>query len=173
MPLALPLVNGRRFDFSSVEVKTNGASIVGRAVSSINYSDTLEPGVVRGGSPLPLGLTRGEYTAEASMEMPKEESVLFLAALVAQATGAAALLGATGSAIPQGYMEVRFEIDVAYAESMLAAAIQVDHLNGCRIKSVSDSHARGADGLMVRLDMFVQYIVRNGLMPMGVDVMVK
>jgi hypothetical protein len=162
MGLAIPIVNGRRFDFTSVEILINGIPLVGRAISSITYRDSLEPGVVRGGSALPLGLTRGEYTAEMSLEMPKEEADRFLTAL-------AAISPAAGSA--GGYMEARFEVDVAYAE--LFGATQIDHLNGCRVKSVDDSHAKGSDGLTAKFDCFVQYILRNGKSPLGAEAMIK
>jgi hypothetical protein len=162
MGLAVPIVNGRRYDFTSVEISINGVPLVGRAISSINDSDTLEPGVVRGGSALPLGLTRGEYSAEMSLEMPKEESRMFLAALAATSLG-------TGSAL--GYMESRFEVSVAYAEGF--GQTQTDRLNGCRVKRVDESHARGSDGLTVRFECFVQYVNRDGLSPLGVDAMIK
>lgn len=162
MPLAVPIVNGRRYDFTSVEIAINGIPIMGRAVSSISYSDSLEPGVVRGGSALPLGLTRGEYSAEATLEMPKEEADRFLGALSV----------AAGGQLSTGYLEARFEVDVSYAENAFAV-LQTDHLNGCRLRRVDESHARGADGLTVRFECFVQYVTRNGKMPLGPDAMIR
>jgi hypothetical protein len=158
MPLAVPIINGQRYDFTSVQIMVNGVPIVGRAPSSINYSDTLEPGVVRGGSALPLGLTRGEYSAEATLELPKEESDTLITALAATTLGA-------------GYMEARFEISVAYAE--ILGRTQVDQLNGCRVRRVDESHARGAEGLTVRFELFVQAIIRNGKPPLGIASMIR
>ncbi len=170
MPLALPLVNGRRFDFSSVLVMMNTIPCVGRSITAINYEDALTPGQVRGGHPMVLGLTRGDYDANASMEMPKEESDLFLNWIIAQGTAAGLMQGS----VPPGFMEVRFEIMVAYAESLISSAIQTDELNGCRIVRVSDAHQRGGGaGLSVRFDLFVQHILRNGKAPMGIDALIR
>lgn len=162
MGLAVPIVNGRRYDFTSIDIAIDGIPILGRAPSSITYRDSLEPGVVRGGSALPLGLTRGEYTAEMTLEMPKEESTTFLKALAATAGGA----GSAG-----GFMEARFEVTVSYAEGF--GKTQTDRLNGCRVKSVDETHAKGPDGLTVKFECFVQYIMRDGLMPLGVDAMLR
>jgi hypothetical protein len=159
MGLAVPIINGRRFDFTSVELFINGVPIIGRAISSIAYSDSLEPGVVRGASALPIGLTRGEYSAECTIEMPKEEAKDFLGALAATSVGL-------------GYMEARFEVQVAYSEAPVGATRR-DLLNGCRVKRVDESHSRGTDGLTVRLECFVQYISRDGTMPLGLPAMIR
>jgi hypothetical protein len=155
-------VNGRRFDYTSILAKVDGLPLVGRAFTSVNYDDGLEPGVVTAGSPLPLGLTRGVYKAQGSLELPKEEADLFITALAVTA-------GGTGSV--NGYMEARFELTVEYAEAL--GKTQIDHLNGCRVTHVSDAHAKGGEGLVTKFDLFIQYIVRNGKFPLGLDAMIK
>jgi hypothetical protein len=162
MGLAVPIINGRRYDYTAIDILIDGLPVLGRAPSSISYDHSLKPGIVKGGSPLPLGLTRGDYEASATIEMPKEEADTFRTLLAATSAGA----GSAG-----GYMEARFEMTVAFAE--LGGPMQIDHLNGCRVTHDSESHSKGGDGLTVKFELFVQYIIKNGKMPLGVDAMIK
>ena len=164
------LINGRRYDSSSVSIQitptgpANGAvgQVVGavagavgagslfQGISEISYSDKLEPGKHRAiGSPKILGMTRGQYDAEASMVMYKEDAQGLLEALAAFG----------------GYGEVAFQIVVTYAET--GAAPIVDTLEGCRITSVDDSVSAGSDPLTVSFELAPVNILRNSKSMVG------
>jgi hypothetical protein len=66
-----PLVNGTRYDWSSAGFKMGGADEYG--FKEISYTDTIDRGEVRGVGPQVIGHTRGEYKAEGSFVMLKEE----------------------------------------------------------------------------------------------------
>jgi hypothetical protein len=152
MSIIQPLVNGYRYDFASIELLVDGVPVVGDGFSSISYDDTNEPGVVGGASAMALGLTPGTYSAEGEVEFLKEEEDEFLGVLVSAGAG--------------GIYEARFLVNVGYAEA--GAPVRVDQLVGCRLKKISDAHQRGGnDGLKVRHGLYIQYIIRNGKMPLS------
>jgi hypothetical protein len=150
MPLEVPLINRNRYDFASIEAMVNGLPVLGRTFKAIEYSDSVQRGVVRAGGRLPLGLTGGEYTAEGSLEMPKEEFDIFLGVIT------------QGGA--RGYLDAPFEMSVTYAE--LLGPLMVDHLYGCRINGTSQSHQTGPDGLVVRVPLYIQMLILNGKRPL-------
>lgn len=157
MALQAPLINGRRYDFASVETAVNGLPVLGRTITALDYSDSVQRGIVRAGSPLPIGYTRGEYSAEGSIEMPREEYPLFLSAITANS--------------PLGIYEVSFELTVAYAE--LGQALQVDNLNGVRLNGAAQTLQRGPEGLVVRCPLLIHLVVWNGKLPLSPDVIVR
>lgn len=158
MALAVPIVNGRRYDFSSLEVLTDGIPILGRAYKSVGYRESKKPGSVRGNSAIRLGRTRGPYEASGEIEIPKEELDLFLTSI-------------TGGGVI-GYLEAVFEITVAYAD--LNAPLIVDHLNGCQITDIDETHASGGDGgLVARCSLDIQALIRNGKLPLSADAMLR
>jgi hypothetical protein len=128
-----PLVNGNRKSFASVEIDIKGRKF--RGITEINYSDTLEPGMARGASPIPLGHTQGDYEAEASLSMFREEFEEMMA-----------LLG-------DGYGEVEFPITVTH--STRAGRTTTDRLPAVRIKGVDTSHSQGTDPTTVKIDLTV------------------
>ena len=145
MSIAYPLINGNRFDYSSIEINLDG--LIYRGVKSIDYSDQLIPGKVKGTSAMAVGRTRGDYEAEASIEVFKEEWALLAAGLASKP--------------PYGLGEVTFGVVVAYAD--FGAVTVVDTLGACRIKKPSESHAQGSEGLTVKIDLDPLYILHNGI----------
>ena len=135
-----PLIRGLRYDYSSVDINVNGRGVTG--VTEIEYSHKLEPGKVRGTSAQVLGRTRGQYEAEGSFTMPKQEADELRAALGA------------------GYMERSFDVVVHYAER--GQPLSTDRLVACRIKSESNSHKEGSDALAVKFDLDVIALISNG-----------
>ncbi len=138
-----PLVNGNRHDYSSVEINVNSRIFTG--VSEVSYSDALEPGKIRGTSAMKNGRTRGEYDPDGSITLYKSEFQELIAALGA------------------GYMEVSFPIVVHYQEP--GSPIITDRLIGCRIKKAEDSHKEGSEALVVKCDLDIMGVVRNGVTP--------
>jgi hypothetical protein len=59
MAISYPRINGLYFDWSSIEINIDGDVVVG--VKEITYSDTTEPGEVRGPAPNLIGRTRAEH----------------------------------------------------------------------------------------------------------------
>lgn len=140
-------INGIVYDYSSITIVVNGVPYPG--ITEINYSDTLEPGILRGTSAFMRGRTRGMYEAEASFTMAKEDYNVLIKALVTLGGGIA------------GFMEVPFLISVSYAEA--TAALINDTVEGCRIKHNENSHSAGnSDGLVQKADLSVFRIGWNG-----------
>ena len=138
-----PDINGLRYDYSSAEINVAGRVITG--VKEVRYSHKLEPGKVRGTSAQINGRTRGQYEAEASITLYKQEAQELIAALGA------------------GYMEVAFEVVVHYADA--GQPVTTDRIVGCRIKSQENSHQEGSDALSVKFDLDVIAVIENGVEP--------
>jgi hypothetical protein len=141
-----PLINGHRYDFSSIEFKykpPTGVVVRTLGLKDIDYSDSLEPGKVRGNHAQKVGRTRGEYDSEASFTMYKSEFDEMVA-----------LLG-------PGYMEKYFDLSVTYAEA--GSPTTTDSIVACRIKKVSNAHSEGGEPLAVKVDLDPSHILRNGL----------
>ena len=146
MPLPqFPLVNGNRFDYSSVEIVIAG--IPYRGVQSISYKHALKPKKLYGTSAMPLGRTRGQYEpGEPSMDMYKEDYEVLTTALLALGLG--------------GYGEANFQILVSYQE--IGSSLIVDTLNGCRITEDEDSHKQGDAESIVKVTLDIMELLRNG-----------
>lgn len=140
-----PLVNGRRFDWSSVKVKVKGTTYIG--IKAVNYKQSLKPGVVMGTSPQPIGHTLGVYEPEAGMEMYFAEWEDLKAAL------------------GDGYMAAVFDVIVQYSVAKGQPVI-TDEIRGVRITAVDKSFSQSGDPLSVKLDLFVMGILENGAKPL-------
>lgn len=138
-----PLINGRRHSFASVQLTLNGKRFAG--VASVSYSDSVEPGTVRGTSSQPLGFTRGDYSAEASVALYLEEAAEFEAEL------------------GNGIYDKVFDMTVVYADDG-APTIQ-DDVIGCRITSISNDNQSGTDGSQKEYELLPHYIRRDGRDP--------
>lgn len=143
-----PLVNGFRFDWSSAVVKFGGALFYG--VKSITYKHSVDPGKVRGNRAQVVGVTRGEYNAEGSVELYKSE--------YDELTTALAMKG-------RGFFGQFFETSVSYSEAPDMPVI-TDLLHGCRLISAENSHSEGSDALVVRCDLLIMSIAENGKSPL-------
>lgn len=141
MAIQYPDINGKRYSFASIEAKINGAKYLG--FKSINYSDGIEPGIVKGTSPQPLGRTRGEYSASGDCEVYLEE--------------AQAVIDALG----EGWGEKPIQIVVQFAED--GKAVQTHQLNGVLLTKAEHSNAVGTDASSVKFTMsIISPILRNG-----------
>lgn len=138
-----PRVNGITFDFSCIEIDTDGT--VFKDFEEISYNDACEGGEARGTHQQALATTPGEYKAEGSLTMLKDafnEWVL--------------LLG-------DGYMLRQFPITVNYGNDF--TPLTTDTLHACRIKKVEDQHQKGTEPLKVKVDFSVGQVDRNGVKP--------
>ncbi len=165
--LIYPDINGIRPDYGSlgitlagpsgvpINLVTSGANIY--ALKSLNYSDNLEGTMVYGTSATPIGRTRGQYKAEGSMEIYRDEYDALIMALT--------LYGKAHGRTP-GFMEVAFNIQVSYAPSSDVPMI-TDTLYGVRLKKNGKDQQAGADPLAVKCDLSIMRITHNGQDPVS------
>jgi hypothetical protein len=144
-PIPYPLISGNRFDWSCVTLTVDGLPYTG--VKSISYRQSLSPGEVRGTRAQVTGRTRGQYTAEGSIELYKEDYQALILALSAAGT--------------RGYMEHAFTTVVQYSSGVLG--VVTDTLTGCRLTSDEDSPSESGDALTISSDLSIMYLLRNGL----------
>jgi hypothetical protein len=146
------IINGVVYDYSSITITIDGIPYQG--ITEISYSDTLEPGVLRGTSALMRGRTRGMYEAEASFSISLQDFVPLRETMAAKALGG-------------GFMEFAFLISVSYRE--VTSPLTTDTIEGCRIKHVENSHSAGnSDGLVTKVDLSVYRIGWGGKYGTGV-----
>lgn len=143
-------INGKVYDYSSISIVVNKIPFQG--ITEISYSDTLEPGILRGTTAFMRGRTRGMYEAEASFTIALEDFEPIKEALSALGLG--------------GFMEAEFLIGVTYSEK--TSPTINDTIEGCRIKHTERSHSAGnSDGLLVKCDLSVFRIGHNGKYGVG------
>jgi hypothetical protein len=138
-------VNGKIYDFSSCRVNVDGLEYTN--VTEISYSHGLDPGILRGTSALWRGRSRGTYETDGSFSMYKEDYEKLITALVGKGQG--------------GYMMAEFQIIIMYRELGLNVPI-IDTLVGVRIKHDEDSYSSGNDPLVVKADLSIFQLLRNG-----------
>ncbi len=149
MPIGYPLINGLRFDFSSATIRVGTQLFNG--IKSLKYSQTLEPGLVRGNRSQVIGRTRGPLDSEGSVELYRSEFQDLIAALVALPTNGGGTLG---------YMEVPFDVNATYAE--VGVTPVTDILVACRIKKHELSGQEGGDALTVACDLHIMSVLMGG-----------
>lgn len=149
MAIGYPLINGLRFDFSSVTIRIGTQLFNG--VKSLKYSQTLEPGIVRGNRSQVIGRTRGTLDSEGSIELYRSEFQDLITALIALPNAGAGALG---------YMEVPFDITAIYAE--VGSTPITDVLVGCRIKKHELSGQEGSDAITVACDLHIMSVLMGG-----------
>lgn len=153
--LNYPKLNGQYHSWASLEIVTNTKALYGG--KSLDYSDTCEPGEVRGNARAQLiGRTLGDYKAEASLELFLPEAEEFEIEV-----------SRTGS-----LFEAVFVINAAWTNGVLLDTI-VDNIVGCRIKSISFSGSQGSDAATKKYDLAPLYIVHNGRIPLGVQQFIR
>jgi hypothetical protein len=71
MPLNIPLINGKAYDWASVDVMLAGAPVVG--ITSIDYDDNEEKEDSYGSGKFPIERGGGNYAAKVSMTLRANE----------------------------------------------------------------------------------------------------
>jgi hypothetical protein len=130
MSLEHPLINGFRYDWSSIELRTKNKRRKG--FTEVSYTTSREHGKVGGAGDRRVGRTRGQVSDEASITMNAEDARELISEL-----------GADFGTKP-------FDVVVSYSEG---ARTKTDTIRGACIKSVGNAHQRGSDGLVVKLDL--------------------
>lgn len=140
LPRSYPNVRGMRMSFSSVKVSMdNQAPLI--ACKDISYDDTLSGVKVKGTNPYPLGRTRGDYEANGSIEIYREEFNDFMNTISPL----------------QGFKESSFDIVVQYSEN--GTDVITDTLVGCRIESNPSKASQSADPLTIAVKLSVMHIL--------------
>jgi hypothetical protein len=139
MSKKVPTINGYAYDYSAISISVAGISFSG--INSISYSDGVERTKIYGTGPKPMGVTRGQYSAEGSMEFYKHEWDRFASSI-------------------KNIYDVIFDVTVTYKTP--GQQINFDKLVQCRIDKVENSGSAGSDGLMVPVTLNVMDIIRNG-----------
>lgn len=142
-----PLINGQRHSWSSIEIRLNGNIVLG--LTEINYSPTLEPGVVRGAGALPIGHTLGNAEYEGDFTILLDE------------------FNALTTALGAAWMTKPFDIVVSYDESASGLSTIVDTLGGCRITKVeAGASADSTDPITRKCTVKYLTLLLNGVSPM-------
>lgn len=152
-------VNGKRFYFGSTEINFGipGFSMPSLGLQSLDYSEELVPGELRGTSPVVLADTTGKYSTEWKIKLPKAEAGF----LVQQIAELAAANPDPFTGIIQGYGQWKWTVSVNYFD--IGQALQTDVGYQCRIKKISDSGKAGSgDALYAEIDLWVQAMSHNG-----------
>jgi hypothetical protein len=150
-PIPVPLVNGVRHDWSSIELHIAGQIVIGR--KSINYSRKRTRSMVEAGSPDPLGKTRGRnvYTADIELYLAEFNQLQDLLSQQAAAAG-----GINGG----GYADVSFSVVVMYSENGFDQI--TDTILGCTLDSTEVGHGVSPDALSRKFEMNPIKILFNG-----------
>lgn len=136
-------INGNRSDFASIRARI-GAFSLSELMTSLNYNDELTPGVVEGAHPIPVDTTLGRYKAAGSFECHQDRFYELVQEL------------------GDGYGAIVFPITVTKV-NLDGRPPNVDVLVGCRITKADESNAKNSEGgLMMKVDLYVRYITRNG-----------
>jgi hypothetical protein len=144
-----PLINGRRFSYSSIEMNFLAGVFVGRIIDidEITYSEQLDIGFRRGTSKIPLGSTSGIWEPqEGSFSIGKSTFTAFMAAIAAT----------SGQWLGQNFV-----LNVNYNDE--GEALTTDVLTG-RFTGQENAHAHSADALKMTIKfMLVIPVVTNGI----------
>ena len=140
-----PLVNGTAYGYAKCEIRAGTKRF--RRTKSVNYSDSLEPGMGRGTSVAKEIRTTGVYDAEGDIEIYRDDWTLLKTELGGD-----------------GYMETEFQVVISYQAKN--QPMMTDTLVGCRIKKVARGGEDGnADPLTVKLDLDIMLIKDNNQVP--------
>lgn len=135
-----PLINGVVYDHSSIEVRLKGVRYL--QLSEIEYSDTLEPGKLKGAAAKVLATTRGEYSAEGSFSLSKQDADQLI------------------KDIGPGFKVKSFPVIVNYSEAGMPMI--TDTLVGCRITK-TEASSSGTDATMIKFSLHIMNILWNGV----------
>lgn len=142
MPPIYPLINGKKYDFSNIEILANNVLYTG--ATEISYTHSLEPGELRGTRAGVIATTRGVYSAEGSITMPVEDADFFVKTL------------------GPGWMETQFQVVVTYRSFL---SMNVHALVGCRVTSDENSQSQGGDPSTSVFSLHIMEIHRDGIPP--------
>jgi len=147
-----PLINGRRYDHSSLETDLAGDITLG--VKSLTYDEELSGAHIWGTHASPLATTRGQYKPAGSLELYRLEGQSLVDKLCLKAQSD---LGGDGT---DGWGEIAFDITCTYAE--VGQPTVTDKLVGCRLMKRSGGSGGGTDALTEKYDLLIMRVESDG-----------
>lgn len=148
----VPLVNGYRYSYVSIELGIDGTRIYG--VKAINYKTAQKKGKVAGTSPLRLGRTRGKAEPEASIEIYKREFQSLVDKLM---QGQPNTVGIHDIIIPS--------ITVTYAET--SGEVVTDTLTSITLDEIDQANQDNTDATSVKLALDIMNVLWGGKRAFG------
>lgn len=139
----VPLINGHRYSYTSIEISIPTAGGIFTDVKGIGYSEELDVAFVQGTSRAPIGWTAGTYVpGEAHLDMGKSTFTQMC------------------MTIGPGWLGINLLMLVSYAD--IGEIVTVDTLLA-RIVGAEDSHDYGPDPLFTSVKLKPIQILRNGI----------
>lgn len=147
MAFDFPLINGEAYSWSSLraEIQHGGGVFESPDLQSLDWSDKLTPGAVRGYGSGKRARTRGEYDADAKIAFTLDAATRFLKAL-------ATVNKSTGL--------VKFTIHADWNENGVDHTVEII---GCRIAERTSSNAPGSDATKLEFPLDVMGIKVDGI----------
>ncbi len=144
-----PLINGRRYSYSSIELNFLAGAFVGRIidVDEINYSEQLDIAFRRGTSKIPLGSTSGMWEPqEGTFSIGKSTWTAFMQNV---------------ASVAGQWLGLNFVLNINYND--VGEALTTDVLTA-RFTGIENAHAYGPDALKATIKfMPVIPIVTNNI----------
>lgn len=139
MALRYPLINGQRHSWAEVEIRVANSIILG--VTKIDYSDKLDPALVRGAGPNIIAHTVGIQETSGSITLLLEEFNVLVEEL---------------QKINSAWKLAQFPIIVTYDNSGSGLSVVQDTIIGCRISEVKvgTTEAGSADAITRECSLF-------------------
>jgi len=148
MPTNYPLINGVKFDWSSIEISLSGGIFTG--CTELAYKQTREVGEVYGTGAEKLARTLGQLNADGTIAMYRREFQDFLA-----------LLTNNGQS---GYLDTSFDITATYSAPGGDGTL-TDKCIGCVITEPDISSTQGTDPIMVTCTLDIMRVELGGILP--------
>lgn len=138
------LVNGREYDFASIEAKFNNLTFF---ILAISYENPREIGKLFGNSRRKRARTTGREDPSGSFEMDKKEATRLVTALADEFGG---------------YYETNavFEIVVTYGDAN--QGVTTDKLTDVMLMNVGNDHSDGTDALTETFDIDIGKVNLDG-----------
>ena len=148
MPSNYPLINGVKFDWSSIELSMAGGIFTG--CSELAYKQTREVGEVYGTGAEKLARTLGQLNADGSVALYRRDEQDFLAKLTNNGQS--------------GYLDTSFDITVIYSATGGDGTL-TDKCIGCVITELDISGSAGTDHVMVTCTLDIMRVELGGILP--------
>lgn len=148
MATQYPIINGVKFDWSSIEIDLNGTIFTG--CTELAYKQTREIGDVYGTGAEKLARTLGQLNAEGTLAMYRRDFQDFINLL-------------TGNG-QTGYLDTEFDITASYSAPN-GDGILTDRCISCVILEPDISGSQGTDPLMVTCSLDILRVELDGILP--------
>ena len=153
-----PRFNSLQLQFANMALSFGGTTYFTN-LSEVAYSDTCEKGEARGISPLPMGVTQGEYKAQGSFSVhliawPDLQKIL-------------ASQSPDGNSIYDAMFDISIQWAAKASPGQPQPAVQTHVLQSCFITGTDLSSSAGNAPVMVKCTLYVPYISWNGYLPLS------